>query len=461
MFTVTDVVERGVCVGCGGCAIATKGAIRMVPSATGSPVADLSAASPEDLAAANRVCPFSDLSRDENEIAAKLYADLPDDPRIGRYEALYAGRVSDDGYLDGSSSGGMTSWIVGELLRAGEIDGVVHVTSSGSFSKGLFRYTISASYDEYVERRKSNYYATSFDAALADDRLQTGRYAFVGVPCFVTSLRNLTQELPELRARFPFVVGLVCGHLKSPGFAHALAWQAGVAPTDLRSVDFRIKRTSEHAGRYDFGAVRESDGALLTAPTQQLVGGNWGHNMFQVNSCNFCDDIFAETADVALGDAWLPRYKSNPRGTNVVVVRNPIINEILQAGRASGALTLDDIAPDDVAATQGGNFRHRRDGLRVRLADDIRDGRAVPRKRVEPGYDGLSGERIALVRHRRRMVDESERSLAESRSRGSIQPFLFAMRRSVLTYMKLDGESVPARVKWLVATSALGRRIKK
>lgn len=39
-------------------------------------------------------------------------------------------------------------------------------------------------------------------------------------------------------------------------------------------------------------------------------------------ACDFCDDVFAETADIALGDAWLPEYVQDGNGTNVVVTRN-------------------------------------------------------------------------------------------------------------------------------------------
>ena len=36
-------------------------------------------------------------------------------------------------------------------------------------------------------------------------------------------------------------------------------------------------------------------------------------------ACEFCDDVVGETADMSVGDAWLPGYVSDWRGTSVVV----------------------------------------------------------------------------------------------------------------------------------------------
>src|SRR3546814_7674859 len=58
------------------------------------------------------------------------------------------------------------------------------------------------------------------------------------------------------------------------------------------------------------------------------------------------------------------------------------IDQLLSEGARSGEILLEDINADLMAQSQGGNFRHRWDGLSVRLADDLRQGKAVPRKRI-------------------------------------------------------------------------------
>src|SRR5690606_15946361 len=99
-------------------------------------------------------------------------------------------------------------------------------------------------------------------------------------------------------------------------------------------------------------------GETRTKSMSSTIDGSWGYGAFQPESCNFCDDVFAETADVVLGDAWLPEYRADWRGTNVVVTRNEHIAEILYRARAEGRITLDHLTPDRAAETQAGNYRH-------------------------------------------------------------------------------------------------------
>ncbi|MBC8924073.1 Coenzyme F420 hydrogenase/dehydrogenase, beta subunit C-terminal domain, partial [Escherichia coli] len=65
------------------------------------------------------------------------------------------------------------------------------------------------------------------------------KYLFIGIPCFVKSIRLAQKE--GMVQNIKFVISLLCGHMKSKDFATSLAWQIGVKPDDLGSVDFRVK----------------------------------------------------------------------------------------------------------------------------------------------------------------------------------------------------------------------------
>src|SRR3546814_6297516 len=90
-----------------------------------------------------------------------------------------------------------------------------------------------------------------------------------------------------------------------------------------------------------------------------------------------------------------------------------------------------------MAQSQGGNFRHRWDGLIVRLADDLRQGKAVPRKRIAPGSRRTSWIRRQLIRLRRKM------------SRQSHATFLDAKRKSDLGLFHADMEPFVKRMQSL------------
>ena len=444
--TIGDVVAQGMCVGCGGCSIRTSGAIPVRLGRYGVYQADLTEATPAQIEAADAICPFSDASKDESRLAAERYGTLPSDPRIGRHRSVYAGRLTDDDRVMGSSSGGLTSWFLGELLDRRIVDGVIHVGRGEG--RELFEYAVSLSSDDLVASRKSMYSSTTLDAVIREVRGDGRTYAVVGVPCFITAMRNLEDVDPDLAAQFTWHVGLVCGHLKSQFFAESLAWQAGVRPEDLETIDFRVKNPARRSYSYDY-EVRAHDGPPRRRRTLSAIDGSWGYGAFQPAACNYCDDVFAETADVVFGDAWLPRYTDDWRGTNVVVTRRAEADRILADGLDDGTVLLEPLTPDLAAQSQAGNFRHRRDGLRVRLADDLAAGLSVPRKRVVAGYEGVSAQRIALIRQRRAMSELSLHAFARAKQTGRLGAYTAPMRAAIARYRAIEstGKSLPTRAR--------------
>ncbi|MFC3607956.1 Coenzyme F420 hydrogenase/dehydrogenase, beta subunit C-terminal domain [Stutzerimonas tarimensis] len=459
MPTISKVVENAICVGCGACSVRTDGAIPVRLNRDGYFSADLSGVDQPTLARASQVCPFAHEAADEDAISKAVIEPSPfTDSRIGRYRTIHAGRTASSDYLQGSSSGGLTSWMAGRLLEAGEVDGVIHV---GRGDDGLFCYQLSHSLQALRAQRKSAYYSTTLAQVLQQIRGDERRYALVGVPCFIKAARLLCLEDPVLDRQLVFFLGLVCGHLKSAAFAELLAWQTGVAPDELEAVDFRVKAPDRDAGQYDFGALRKGSTEWLTRPTQSLRGGNWGHGMFQLNACNYCDDIFAETADVAFGDAWLPQYRQDWRGTNIVVTRHAILQRLLEEGFAKGEIELEELSADDASNSQGGNFRHRREGLAVRLADDISHGKWVPNKRVLPSVTAVTTQRLALIRNRRLISEASHALYRKARERSSLSYFLDNIEPYVRRYERC---SRPAFYKRLYSRlkryfSAAGKRV--
>lgn len=418
--SIGNVVQAGACVGCGACSVITNGQIPMAVNSSGIWQADPSSATRSMRELGSLVCPFADESPNEDVIATQQYGQLPLDPRIGRYLDVFAARVNDEDYLAGSSSGGLTSWVLVQLLERELIDGVIHVGAADS--GGLFSYAISHTTEELVNRRKSIYYSTSMAESLLSIKGNGKRYALVGVPCFITAGRLLARNDEELRSQLTFYIGLVCGHLKSAGFAELLAWQLGIPPEELAAVDFRVKNPARDAGSYDFEATSNS-GEARRAPTKALLGGNWGHGLFQLDACNYCDDVFAETADLVLGDAWLPEFVSDWRGHNVAITRDPTIAGVINEGVTAGEVTLRPLGPSRAGESQAGNFRHRREGLKLRLYDDQAAGRWTPRKRVEPSTL-IPRRRKAIVRARRRLSAESHQMFVRAAEGGSLARFV-------------------------------------
>jgi coenzyme F420-reducing hydrogenase beta subunit len=216
---------------------------------------------------------------------------------------------------------------------------------------------------------------------LREIRAVPGRYAVVGVPCFVKAVQLLRREDPVLRERIVVTLGLFCGHMKSARFVESFAWQMDVPVGDVRAVEFRHKDVSRPASTYT-AQLELRDGSSVQRDWWNLVDGDWGAGFFQNSACNACDDVVGETADISFGDAWVEPYSSDGNGTNVVVVRSPELTALVADGIAEGRLALEPVDGEFVERTQAAGLRQRREGLAYRLTWH-RPGLDLP-KRVAP-----------------------------------------------------------------------------
>jgi coenzyme F420-reducing hydrogenase beta subunit len=394
-----SIVSAGLCIGCGSCAAAADDA-RMVWDRRGQLRPDGPA---EWLRHGSRdfadICPFSPQARNEDELALGQFAHARSaDARIGRFEAAYVGHVAEPAFRAAGSSGGMVSWAAVELMRRGLVDGVAHVVAADRRSDGrLFRYRISRSEKEIREGARSRYYPIDLSAVLREMRVIPGRYAVVGIPCFIKAVNLLRAEDPLMRERIAFTLGLFCGHMKSARMVESFAWQMEADPAAVEAIEYRVKDGTRPANWYR-AELRLADGSTRQRDWWHLVDGDWGSGFFQHSACNFCDDVVAETADISFGDAWVEPYSSDGRGTNVVVVRTPLLNELLLSGIAERRLELRPVDADFVVETQAAGFRQRREGLAYRMAWLRRKIR--PRKRVRPGAAKLPLRRRLIYRMR-------------------------------------------------------------
>jgi len=192
--------------------------------------------------------------------------------------------------------------------------------------------------------------------------------------------------------------------MKSARMIESFAWQMGARPEEVVRVEFRAKSPGRPAKLYT-AELALRDGRVLRKDWWDLVDGDWGAGFFQNSACDACDDVVAETADISFGDAWVEPYASDPRGTNVVVVRSPEMAELVERGIREGRLRLDAVDADFVALTQAAGLRQRREGLAYRQT--LRGPRT--RKRVRPGAAGLPLRRRLVYRTRRALSRWSHR----------------------------------------------------
>ena len=426
-----QIVASDLCIGCGVCASGGEAGMawdaygQLKPHGTGT------RRQTEAFAA---LCPFSPFAANEDQIAAARFPDAPHlDARLGRHISCHVGAVAEPPFRQRGSSGGMVSWVAAELMRRGQIDGVLHV-HPGQPGQPFFGYRISRSQDELLAGARSRYHPIHLAEVLKEVRAMPGRYAVVGIPCFIKAVHLARAQDPVLADRITHMLGLFCGHMKSARFVDSFAWQLGADPARVRAVEYRRKDANRPANWYTAHLTLE-DGSTVQEDWFHLADGDWGAGYFQNPACNFCDDVVAETADVSFGDAWVEPYSQDGRGTNVVVVRAPLIQRLIDEARAEGRLALDQVDADFVAETQAAGFRQRREGLAYRLTWAKRGIRPV--KRVAPQAAGIGWRRKLVYRTRAAISRGSHRMARLAAITGRPQIYVGWARRAYALYEAL------------------------
>lgn len=322
----------------------------------------------------------------ETDISRQLYSNIKGinhDNRIGYYLKLYAGHVKENSFRENASSGGFGTWIFKELFERKMIDGVIHVKESLVQDK-LFEYSISKNLEEIIAGAKTRYYPVEFSEVLNIVKETPGRYAIIGLPSYIMSIRLLACLDPIIKERIKFTVGLVCGHQKTTKFADCLAWQCGIKPGNLKYIDFRKKLDGLPASSYGIKLVGDIEGkeVTLVKKTSDLEGSDWGQGFFKCKASDFTDDVFNETADITLGDAWLPQYINDSKGNNVIIIRNPEIEEIFRKAIEDDKINVDLVDKETIFSSQASHYRHTHDELSYRLYKKDKEKTWRPIKRI-------------------------------------------------------------------------------
>ncbi|KQM82772.1 hypothetical protein ASE68_05435 [Agromyces sp. Leaf222] len=214
------------------------------------------------------------------------------------------------------------------------------------------------------------------------------------IPSFAYELRLLQQLRPEYAERIPYIIGLICGHQKTANYALQLAWRAGIHPEDLEEIDFRKKIPGRPSNKYATELRGNVNGQVVTAEATELFGMDWGLGMFKANFSDFTEDAFNETADIVLGDAWLPQYTADSRGTNVVITRSAELHDLVTSASQRGRLKLEIISPKLMMQSQTGLMRQNFQEVSARYNYLAKRGEYVPAIRRP------SRKRVSMLRRR-------------------------------------------------------------
>lgn len=380
---IAKIVESDLCIRCGMCAgIYPQQILKMEWNLYGeyNPV-KLQLCSRE-CGLCLKVCPFADNDENEDTIGKKLYGGVQGIrylPETGYYLSTFVG-YSEKHRLS-SASGGITTWLLEKLLADNIVNHIVCVAPTGDPEK-LFSFRVFNTAEGLRSGAGSAYCPVEMSGVI-DHILNTpGRYAITGLPCVIKAIRLGQKNNSKLRERIVVTIGLVCGQLKSKHFTEYIAALADAQGT-IFQIRYRAKTIDQPATNYHY-IFSTSDRGERKIFWNDGIGEAWTNRWFTPNACNFCDDVFAECADVTFMDAWLPEYLNDFRGASLVLVRSLNIQEIINNGIQSGEISVNTIPVQKIIQSQEGLVQIKKHQIRYHLYLSQKRGKYVPKKRELP-----------------------------------------------------------------------------
>jgi len=367
--TLHSIVESGLCHGCGGCAAslpAGRITISMTDDGFLRPVSQ-SPLTSDEMNVVEQVCSGAALQHE------KIKPDY--NPLWGPIIASRVGYSSDPELRYAGSSGGVLSSISAALLDSGEVDFVLQVAASFGDPIGNTPRPSDGRVD--VIEAAGSRYAPSATLADLELHLASGlRFAVVGKPCDIATLRRMAQRDVRIDKQIPYMLSFMCAGVPSRKGTYAVLRELGATYEELTSFSYR--------GRGWPGYTRAilASGEERSMTYKQAWGGILSR--YVQPRCKICPDGTGEFADIVCADAWYgkdgyPDF-SEAEGRSMILARTQAGEALIQRLLANDAIVANPLSVSEIGLMQPYQENRKRMVL-ARLLGLKLLGRRTPRYR--------------------------------------------------------------------------------
>lgn len=328
MNCIEQVVQSGLCIGCGACTLlAPPGVVEMIEAENGflEPEVRNEHLIKQIDAIFASVCPGQRVDGPSKR----------DSVTWGSIQQIAAGHATNPAVRFDASSGGVLTALCTQLLESGQVDAVITLGPNPDQPlRPIGR--IARTCSELAETAGSRYCPSSPVALLA--QLQPGeRAAFLGKPCDVAAVRQLARNNVSSAQQVQVTLSFFCAGIPSFEATDALVRKLGHEPDDVASFRYRGEGWPGRA------ASTDHTGETLTMSYEASWGGVL--TTYRHERCKICPDASGELADIACGDAWHddgfgPKFDDAP-GRSVVISRTTIGVDLVSKAEALGTISLE------------------------------------------------------------------------------------------------------------------------
>lgn len=323
VYSIQDIVDSGLCIGCGLCAAVAPNEVEIAmtidggerPHAT-SPVSDTS------LAFINKVCPGLHVELDEHE--------APIDPMWGPVRRLARGFASDETVRFEAATGGVLTALGQYLLTSGRVERVLHVGPDPA-EPTMWSARVSTTPEE-VQAASGSRYGPAAPLIPLLSLLDEGvPLAVIAKPCDIAAVRNVVRETGGYE--MPYVLAMACGGASRMTKTWDTIAELGIANEEVTYLRYR------GFGNPGPTTVRSAAATHEIGYLEQWADeGTWDLQW----RCKVCPDGMGEVADLVSLDCWPGGAPTGEdAGFNGIIARTPTGADLVEAAVRDGALTLD------------------------------------------------------------------------------------------------------------------------
>lgn len=349
--SLAKIIDGGLCHRCGSCVGICPTGVLGLDSEDYPAVQNLSACTDCDLCV--KVCPgdeFDLLGSYRESFGAE--ADVTS--THGHFTDSFISYATDSEIRERSTSGGLVTGILLNMLRRKEIDGaVVIVSDSTQLWKG--KPIVARTEDEILAAMKSKYAICPTNSVFSEIRNIPGRYALVGLPCQIHGFVKAAELDQRLKERVVLTIGLFC-HAAVEHEALRIIWKS--LGEKVAGAKRYISRVGKHPGTPH---LEMSDGSLYPVYFGEKRGYrpssmeiiNIVYRLYTPARCLTCFDASAEFADIAVGDPWMAPPHSGIdfyKGWSFGLVRTPRGAEACGNAVADGAIVNEPVTRKEALA---------------------------------------------------------------------------------------------------------------
>jgi len=346
---IQDVVDWGLCTGCGACHSACeKGGVRLIniekvgirPRFD----SDLCAKCTACLA----VCPGYEV---DARLAVGNATHEAGNCEYGGAIEIWEGYAADPEIRHSASSGGVLSALAVFCLEREGADFVLH-TAMKEDEPWANETVRSRSRDEILSRTGSRYAPASPCEGLRLIEEAPGKAVFIGKPCDTAAVFKMRGLRPELDRKLGLVLTFFCAGTPSSRGTLDLLNTLNVDAAKVTSVRFRGNgwpgrfRVMEDSGKERSASYSESWGALTRYRPQR---------------CHLCPDGLGRVADIACGDAWDRFEENGDAGRSLIIVRTSHGRDMLRRAMEAGYVVANRTGSFQVIRAQSNLLARRRE----------------------------------------------------------------------------------------------------